>query len=138
MLSLHDKRKDVEIRASLYHHFWRRDQIRVVEVCVASSDFTAQQQQDVESLSEADLIAHALASGDVDSVRQLLRQKGLRKPIETTFKTMRMIQRNVCGSETEKDTLLPKFFALRLWSGCSSLFFTLNPRDIRSPIIISV
>ena len=31
---------------------------------------------------------------------------------------------------------MPKFFALRLWSGCSSLFFTLNPHDIRSPITL--
>ena len=40
------------------------------------------------------------------------------------------------GSEAEKDNLIPKFMALRLWSGCSSLFFTLNPHDIRSPITL--
>ena len=44
------------------------------------------------------------------------------------------MQRNVRGSEAEKGNLIPKFFALRLWSGCSSLFFTLNPHDIRSPL----
>ena len=33
---------------------------------------------------------------------------------------------------------MPRFFALRLWSGCSSLFFTLNPHDIRSPLTISM
>ena len=31
---------------------------------------------------------------------------------------------------------MPKFTALRIWSGCSSLFFTLNPHDIRSPITV--
>jgi hypothetical protein len=36
----------------------------------------------------------------------------------------------VRGSEAEKDNLMPRFFGLRLWSGCSSLFFTLNPHDI--------
>ena len=49
---------------------------------------------------------------------------------------MQIIQRDVRGSEAEKDNLLPKFFGLRLWSGCSSLFFTLNPHDIRSPLTI--
>jgi hypothetical protein len=49
---------------------------------------------------------------------------------------MQIIQRGVRGSEAEKDNLLPKFFVLRLWSGCSSLFFTLNPHDLRSPLTI--
>ena len=42
------------------------------------------------------------------------------------------------GSESEKDNIVPQFFALRLWSGCSSLFFTLNPHDIRSPITLTL
>ena len=45
-----------------------------------------------------------------------------------------MIQRRVRGSEGARDTILHRFTALRLWNGCSSLFFTLNPHDIRSPI----
>ena len=51
---------------------------------------------------------------------------------------MQVIQRTVRGSEAEKDNLMPKFFGLRLWSGCSSLFFTLNPHDIRSPITMTL
>ena len=51
---------------------------------------------------------------------------------------MQIIQRKVRGAEAEKDNLLPKFMALRIWSGCSSLFFTLNPHDIRSPITMSL
>jgi len=31
---------------------------------------------------------------------------------------------------------MPKFYALRLWSGCSSLFWTLNPYHIRSPVTL--
>ena len=49
---------------------------------------------------------------------------------------MQISQRNVRGSEAERDNIRPKFLALRLWSGCSSLFFTLNPHDIRSPITL--
>ena len=47
-------------------------------------------------------------------------------------------QRKVRGSEGERDTILPRFTALRLWSGCASLFFTLNPHDIRSPITLTL
>ena len=49
---------------------------------------------------------------------------------------MQVIQRNVRGSEAEKDNILPKFMAMRLWSGCSCLFWTLNPHDIRSPVTL--
>ena len=31
---------------------------------------------------------------------------------------------------------MPKFMAMRLWAGCASLFFTLNPHDVRSPITV--
>jgi len=101
-----------------------------------SAAFSVQQKEDMEKLSATNLVANLLASGEVSSIRSALRKKGLDKPIETAFRKMQIIQRNVRGSEAEKDNLLPKFSAMRLWSGCSSLFFTLNPHDIRSPLTI--
>ena len=98
--------------------------------------FSAQQQEDMSKLTATGLVAHALASGDASSVRAALKKKGLDKSIESALRTMQIAQRNVRGSEAEKDNLLPKFLALRTWSGCSSLFFTLNPHDIRSPLTI--
>ena len=46
------------------------------------------------------------------------------------------MQRNVRGSEAEKDVLRFRFRTMRLWNGFSSLFFTLNPNDIKSPLTI--
>ena len=100
--------------------------------------FSASDKQEMERLTAAGLVSLALASGEVESVRAALRKKDLEKPIATALRKMQIIQRNVRGSEAEKDNLLPKFFALRLWSGCSSLFFTLNPHDIKSPLTISL
>ena len=48
------------------------------------------------------------------------------------------MQRKVRGSEAEKDNLMPKFLAMRIFCGCSSLFFTLTPHDIRSPLVVSM
>ena len=67
-------------------------------------------------------MAHALSSGDVDSVKELLRRKKLDKTLFTTFQQMQVIQRRVRGSEAVKDNIRPKFTAMRLWSGCSSFF----------------
>ena len=69
-------------------------------------------------------------------MKDLLQKKGLHENIQKTFRQMQIVQRKVRGSEAEKDSLIPKFIALRIWSGCSSLFFTLNPHDIRSPITV--
>jgi len=77
-----------------------------------------------------------MSSGDANSIRDLLKKKGLEAPIENALRSMQIIQCNVRGSESEKDSLMPKFTALRIWSGWSSLFFTLNPHDIRSPITV--
>ena len=73
-------------------------------------------------------------SNDVESVRSVLRKRNLEKLVEGAFLAMRIVQRQVRGSEAEKDHLLPKFLGLRIWCGCSSLFLTLNPHDIRSPL----
>ena len=131
-------RQDVEFVASLYNIHLRREQIGAVEASVQQTHFSDAEKETIASLTVTNLVAHALASGDVDSVRQLLRREGLEKPLETAFRRMQIIQRSVRGSEAEKDNLLPRFFALRLWSGCSSLFFTLNPHDIKSPLTISL
>lgn len=48
------------------------------------------------------------------------------------------MQRNVRGSEAEKDVLRHRFRAMRVWGGLSSLFFTLNPNDIRSPLTLAM
>ena len=127
-------RQDVEFIASMYNVFLRRDQVNAVEMGMKSSSFSNAQKEDMARLTATGLVAAALASGEVDSVRQLLKKKGLDKSIESAFRKMQIVQRNVRGSEAARDNLLPKFLALRLWSGCSSLFFTLNPHDIRSPL----
>ena len=87
----------------MYNVRLRRDQIRVVEMYVATTRFTARQQEELGSLTAAGLVAHALASGEVDRVRELLRRKGWITPLTVAFKTMQNIQRNVRGSDSEKD-----------------------------------
>ena len=127
----------VEFIASVYNIHLRREQINGVEACVAKeSTFSARECEALQTLSAADLVANAMASGDVDSVKGVLRKKGLDTNIAIAFQKMQIAQRNVRGSEAEKDSLMSKFFGLRVWSGCSSLFFTLNPHDIRSPISV--
>jgi len=49
---------------------------------------------------------------------------------------MEIALRNVEGSESERDVLRFKFSALRLWTGCSLFFFTLNPHDIHTPLLV--
>ena len=128
-------RLDVEFVASLYNVFLRRDQIWAVEASMKGT-LSHANVAEIQKVTASGLVAHALSSGDVNSVRSLLKQKNLHGPLKQTFQKMQIIQRSVRGSEAEKDSIMPKFFGLRLWSGCSSLFFTLNPHDIRSPLTL--
>ena len=107
-----------------------------VEASVRNNKLTASAMSEVQKITATSLVAQAMSSGDANSIRDLLKKKGLQAPIENALRSMQIIQRNVRGSESEKDSLMPKFTALRIWSGCSSLFFTLNPHDIRSPITV--
>ena len=49
---------------------------------------------------------------------------------------MKLALRHVVGSEGEREFLWMKSVALRVWNGCSIVFFTLNPHDIWSPLLV--
>ena len=131
-------RFDVEFVATLYNIFLRRDQIQAVEASWRSLHMSEGVRKDLELVTASSLVATALASGDVNSVRDVLRKKDLEKPVRAAMQQIQISLRNVRGSESERDNLMPKFLGMRLWAGCASLFFTLNPHDIRSPITISL
>ena len=129
-------RSDVEFVASLYNIFLRRDQIQAVEVTLSSLDEVDKEQ--INSVTAEGILQYALHCGDVNDIKSLLKRKSLDGPLRKTFMKMQVAQSNVRGSEGERDSIIPKFFGMRLWCGCSSLFFTLNPHDIRSPITLSL
>ncbi len=56
--------------------------------------------------------------------------------MRSALRQMQIVQRNVRGSESGKVNLMPQFSAMRISSGCSSLFFTLTPHDIRSLVTL--
>ena len=92
----------------------------------------------LQELTATGLVQQVMASGDVNSVRAGLRKNNLEAPVQEALRQMQITNRKVRGSEEERDSLIFKFRALRIWSGWASLFFTLNPHDIKSPISISL
>ena len=131
-------RLDVEFVASVYNIQLRREQVQAVEAVVNSFHFSEGERNALQSLTASGLVAAALASGEVNSVREALRQKNLDKTVREALIKVQISQRTVRGSEAERDNLMPKFMAMRLWCGCASLFFTLNPHDVRSPITLTL
>ena len=137
LLSRTDTRRwrcDVEFVATAYNVSLRRNQISAVQAYMRSHKFSDGELESLQALQAQHLVATAIASGDVNTVKEALKKKGLHAPVMRAFRAIQVIQRDVRGSESEKDRLIPKCMALRLWSGCSSIFFTLNPHDIRSPV----
>ena len=81
---------------------------------------------ELQKLTAGGLVSQALASGEVNSIREALRKKNLAVPVDRALRHMQICLRNVRGSEAERDLIMYKFAAIRVWSGCSSLFFTLE------------
>ena len=98
-------RLDVEFIASLYNLFLRRDQIGAVEACVKRAKHSNLDLEELQKVTATNLVTHALSSGDVNSVRDLLKRKNLDGPLRNTFQHMQLIQRGVRGSEAEKDNI---------------------------------
>ena len=107
----------------------------VVGPRAALSDADAEALQDVTA---HDFVAAAMASGDCDSVRSALRRKDLDDKVQLALRKLERTQRQVRGSESEKDALRPRFTAMRVWGGWASLFFALNPYDTRSPLAVAL
>ena len=128
---------DFEFVACLYNILLRRSQLRAAQLTMKNLTFSPRDAAALRETTAHDLLAHALASGDCDSVRQVLRRAKLDAKLRTTFEYMQLAQRKVRGGEAERDTPHSKFLAMRIWQGCSSLFFTLNPHDIRSPLTLT-
>ena len=99
--------QDVEFVACLYNIQLRKEQVKAVEVCYRKLQMSENEIQELAALTSTGLVATALSSGDVESVRSVLRKKNLEKPVERAFLAMRVVQRQVRGSEAEKDNLLP-------------------------------
>ena len=85
-------RQDVEFIASVYNVHLRREQVAAVEVTVRKTGFTPTQQESMAKLSSASLLGMALASGDVNSVREALRKRNLDAPIDAAFRQMELAQ----------------------------------------------
>ena len=77
-----------------------------------------------------------MAAGDCESIRSALRKKDVDTKVKTLLKSMHVAVRDVRGSESEKDVFRHKFKAMHMWNGCSLFFFTLNPHDIKNPLVL--
>lgn len=74
----------------------------------------------------------------MNSVREALKKKSSLHKVQVACERLQLAQRRVRGSEASRDDIIPKFMAMRIWNGCSSLFSTLNPHDIRSPLTLTL
>ena len=91
---------------------------------------------DLIELPPRDMVVAALAAGEGTPVRHTLQRKNVDVRVKWVLRSMEVALRRVEGSEAEQDVLRFRFRALRLWTGCSLLFVTLNPHDVRSPLLV--
>ena len=82
------------------------------------------------------MVVAAPAAGEATSIRYAPQMRNVDVRVKRVLRSMEVALRRVEGSEAERDVLRFKFGALRLWTGCSLLFFTLNPHDIHSPLLV--
>ena len=115
----------------------RRDQMWAVHRYVSSSAHFARVSSDLLALRPADFVSSALAAGDCHSIRHALRKKGVLDKVKESLRCIDFALRGVEGSESERELFRLKFGAMRIWNGCSFIFFTLNPHDIKTPLLLA-
>ena len=125
-----------EFAATVRNIVLRRAQMWNVHKYLIQSKHAEQIRASLQTIDPADFVRSALAAGDCHSIRQALCKKNVSTVVKDLLKSMDVVLRGVEGSESERDMFRFKFVALHLWSGCSLLFFTLNPHDIKNPLLL--
>ena len=125
-----------EFAACVYNILLRREQMRAVFRYVQTNSVFRKNLVHFDSLTAVDFVKAALASGDCTSVRDYMRKRNVDIKVKAVLRSMDVALRDIEGSEAERDGFRYKFFAMRVWSGCSVLFLTINPHDINSPMLV--
>ena len=74
--------------------------------------------------------------GECYDVRAALRKDGLDKRCKDVLAQLQVAPRDEEGSPADHTALHFRFVATRVWCGCAFVFFTLNPHDNKTPLLI--
>ena len=128
-----------EFAATAANVFMRRDQMAAVHTWLRAEHGFARIRDTLSSLSVQDFVAAATSqAGDFRSLAQALQCKPARgAKLHQIFREMMVVLRDIEGSEEHRAGAIYKMRSLRVWAGCSFLFFTLNPLDHQNPLFVS-
>ena len=101
----------------------RRRQMWGVYRHVVLQNGHARDVDDILSIESLDFLNAALAAGECKSIRDALRKKNIDTKVKSVLRNMKLAMRNVEGSEGEREYLWMKFVAMRVWNGCSAVFY---------------
>lgn len=142
LLKRHDFRGWVasrEFAAVAANVFMRRDQMMAIHNWLRLERGFVRIQDTLNSLSVEDFVAAAAAQqGDFKTLAHALQckpERGAR--LHQLFREMSVVLRDIDGSEAHRSSTVHKMRALRVWAGCSFLFFTINPADHHNPIFVN-
>jgi hypothetical protein len=125
-----------EFAAVAYGTLVRRAQMSAIYRFCTTSYLFRSSADEFLGLTAKDIVQAALASGDFKTVQTAFQCKDLDGRVKSILKQMQIATREVEGTPAERSSFRFRFLALRMWSGCSALFFTLNPHDIKSPLLL--
>ena len=125
-----------EFAATAWNIHQRRRQMYHVYDYTQTSDVWKSVQEDLHSLEPRDIVASALAATNCSTLQRTLRDEGIVPKVKNVLRSMDVALRNLEGTESYAAGFRYKYTAMRLWNGCSLVFFTINPHDIHAPLLL--
>ena len=129
-------RNHKEWQATAYKYFFRRAQIRQVQLLVKTNQVFKDEVESLLRLRSSDFLDLALKSTDSDTLRKLMRDSTVVQHVRRAMYQVVKVMRSVPGSDSERHKFQSWFEALRIYAGCGVVFWTLNPRDTNSPLTV--
>eukprot|EP00969_Alexandrium_andersonii_P154990 6852179-Alexandrium_andersonii.AAC.1 len=93
--------------------------------------------QELNGVDAADLLRTGQILGDHAGIRAALQSKDIPRKVRTLLRQMQLAQQSIPYTDAYRRALHRKFTALRIWTGASLIFWTLNPADTKHPFTIA-
>ena len=122
--------------ACLFNIFYRREQYGSIKKVVLYDPLFQQNRKALAGLSAQKILLAAAEAGDAPGAREILCKANLDKDLGHLVKMIHTVTRNIDWSDAARTATRIKFTALRIWSGMSVIFFTLNPSERSSGLTL--
>jgi len=129
-------RLDLEFMAVCFNVFLRRSQMTSLAITYRKPWFTSWTDK-INSVKASDVRALAQIAEEHQSIKSIMRSDDVAESVKFLLHKMQLVQRYVPYTDAFRQSMRNRFTAMRIWGGSSTIFWTINPADVKHEMTLT-